>query len=255
MILSWLLAAFGAINNVSDPVRPQSPQSQKNASTMVDKKYEFISGKPVVMLVEGNVGSGKSTFLDIMSSLPGVEVYQEPVDLWRNVGGVNLFEKMVQEPHRWTTAFQLFSSKTRTEQILSAMKSKSPVVMIERSLFSERYCFVEMLRDSGDLTQGEFSVLDRYFQRMTDSTWTGLEVDLMVYIKSDPQILLNRIGRRGRQEEEGLTLDYLKNLHEKHEDWLIQEKYPVPAPVDVLDGNGDLEEFTKIVLQWAAKTL
>ena len=56
-----------------------------------------------------------------------------------------------------------------------------------------------MLRDSGDLTQGEFSVLDRYFQRMTDSTWTGLEVDLMVYIKSDPQILLNRIGRRGRQ--------------------------------------------------------
>ena len=113
MILSWLLAAFGAINNVSDPVGPQSPQSQKNASTMVDKKYEFISGKPVVMLVEGNVGSGKSTFLDIMSSLPGVEVYQEPVDLWRNVDGVNLFEKMVQEPHRWTTAFQLFSSKTR----------------------------------------------------------------------------------------------------------------------------------------------
>ena len=56
-----------------------------------------------------------------------------------------------------------------------------------------------MLRDSGALTHGEFSVLDRYFKMMTDTTWTGLEVDLIVYIKSDPEILLNRIERRGRE--------------------------------------------------------
>ena len=113
MILSWILSAFGAINNVSDHLGPDSPQPKMNLSMIAGKKYDLYSRRPVVMLVEGNVGSGKSTFLDIMSSLPGVEVYQEPVDLWRNVGGVNLFEKMVKEPHRWTTAFQLFSSKTR----------------------------------------------------------------------------------------------------------------------------------------------
>ena len=38
---------------------------------------------------------------------------------------------------------------------------------------------------------------------MTDKKWTGLEVDLIVYIRSDPSILQERIRRRGRQEEEG----------------------------------------------------
>ena len=113
MILSWLLAAFGSINNVSDHLGPDSPLPKMNGSLIVDKKQEFSYRKPVIILVEGNIGSGKSLFLDIMSTLPGVEVYQEPVDLWRDVGGVNLFEKMVKEPQRWTTTFQLLSSKTR----------------------------------------------------------------------------------------------------------------------------------------------
>ena len=113
MILSWLLAVFGSINNVSDHLGPDSPLPKMNGSLIVDKKQEFSYRKPVIILVEGNIGSGKSLFLDIMSTLPGVEVYQEPVDLWRDVGGVNLFEKMVKEPQRWTTTFQLLSSKTR----------------------------------------------------------------------------------------------------------------------------------------------
>ena len=56
-----------------------------------------------------------------------------------------------------------------------------------------------MLYESGTITSGEFALLDRFFTRMT----AGLEVDLVVYIRSDPSILQERIRRRGRQEEEG----------------------------------------------------
>lgn len=56
-----------------------------------------------------------------------------------------------------------------------------------------------MLRESEDLSAGEYAVLDRYFRRVTDRAWAGAEVDLIVYIRSDPGILLERIGRRGRQ--------------------------------------------------------
>ena len=87
---------------------------------------------------------GKSSFLDIMSMVPGVEVYQEPVDAWRDVGGDNLFEKMITEPERWSASFQLYSTVTRTRQSLEAARSSAPIVMIERSLYSERYCFVEV---------------------------------------------------------------------------------------------------------------
>ena len=74
---------------------------------------EITQSQPFIVLVEGNVGSGKSTFLDIMKSWPGVKVLQEPVGLWRNVGGQNLFNDMVSQPQRWTTTFQLFSTMTR----------------------------------------------------------------------------------------------------------------------------------------------
>ena len=56
-----------------------------------------------------------------------------------------------------------------------------------------------MLYEAGTITSGEFALLDRFFTRMT----AGLEVDLVVYIRSDPSILQERIRRRGRQEEEG----------------------------------------------------
>lgn len=40
--------------------------------------------------MEGNIGSGKSTFLDYCASLPNYAVYPEPVEKWENVNGVNL---------------------------------------------------------------------------------------------------------------------------------------------------------------------
>ena len=69
--------------------------------------------RPFTVLVEGNVGSGKSSFLDIMETWPGVAVLQEPVEVWRDVGGQNLFNDMISQPSRWTTTFQLFSTMTR----------------------------------------------------------------------------------------------------------------------------------------------
>ena len=78
-----------------------------------DKIVSSPTTRPFTVLVEGNVGSGKSSFLDIMESWPGVRVFQEPVDVWRNVGGQNLFNDMISQPRRWTTTFQLFSTMTR----------------------------------------------------------------------------------------------------------------------------------------------
>ena len=147
MMLSWILSVLGSITNLS------------NTGNITNDTRT----NPIIILVEGNIGTGKSTFLEIMSSWPGVEVFLEQVDLWRNVDGVNLYDKYRDDPHRWSTTFQTYVFKTRlvifihtyilhipyiffrTTQILGARKSTSPIVIIERSLYSERYCFVEVI--------------------------------------------------------------------------------------------------------------
>ena len=56
-----------------------------------------------------------------------------------------------------------------------------------------------MMLHSGVITHGEAALLDRWFITMTNTSITGMEVDMIVYIRTDPDILMERINHRGRQ--------------------------------------------------------
>jgi len=208
-------------------------------------------GRPFIIMVEGNVGSGKSTLLKLLGARSGVATFPEQVATWQDVGGQNLLEAMYSQPARWTTTFQLFSSLTRLQDGLTARHSGADVVLLERGLFSERYCFVQMLADAQVISNGEFALLDRYFKTITGEKEAYPSPDLILYIRSDPQVLAHRINSRGRREEENMDWGFLNKLHQMHEDWLIHRKYPVAAPVVVLDGNLELADFTASVNSWA----
>ena len=113
---------------------------------------------------------------------------------------------------------------------------------MERSLYSARYCFVENLLAKGILHQSEHFILDQWFQ----ASLASAPVDLIIYLKSDPDVVYERIKQRGRPEESGITLDYLRNLHQRHEDWLIHEKFPLPAPVLTINANTPLEQIIDV---------
>ena len=69
------------------------------------------SPKPFTVIVEGNIGSGKSTFLEHFRQRRGqdVEVLSEPVSKWQDVKGHNLLRLMYDDPGRWSLAFQVRS--------------------------------------------------------------------------------------------------------------------------------------------------
>ena len=54
------------------------------------------SQRTVQVAVEGNIGCGKSTFLNYFENIyPNIEVMPEPIDKWRDVKGINLFVIMI----------------------------------------------------------------------------------------------------------------------------------------------------------------
>ena len=65
------------------------------------------SRRPFTVVVEGNIGCGKTTFLEHFSKFEKqVEVLTEPVDRWRNVNGHNLLQLMYEDPSRYLSSFK-----------------------------------------------------------------------------------------------------------------------------------------------------
>lgn len=46
--------------------------------------------RPFNVIVEGNIGSGKTTFLQYFKKYDNVCVVSEPIEMWRNCNGHNL---------------------------------------------------------------------------------------------------------------------------------------------------------------------
>ena len=77
----------------------------------------------------------------------------------------------------------------------------------------------------------------------------SLELDLIVYLRTKPEVAYERMVKRGRAEETGDVgppLSYLEILHKAHEDWLMSEKFGKLKPkILVFDANQDLCQMKK----------
>jgi len=52
--------------------------------------------------------------------------------------------------------------------------------------------------------------------------------------------------KRGRTEENTVSLEYLKQIHRIHDDWLYHQTLkPIPAPVIIINGDRDLPQMVE----------
>uniref|UniRef100_A0A914XDP9 Deoxynucleoside kinase domain-containing protein n=1 Tax=Plectus sambesii TaxID=2011161 RepID=A0A914XDP9_9BILA len=193
------------------------------------------------VVIEGNIASGKTECLEYLSRNPNIQTIAEPVDKWRNVRGHNTLDLMYKDPARWSLTLQTYVQLTMMQA--HATQQTRPVKVMERSIFSAKYCFVENLRTAGLMPPVEYAVLSEWFDWLI-TNW-HLEVDLIVYLRTKPEIVCERLRKRHRSEEMAVTLDYLSKLHNLHEDWLTDGRFPVPCHVVTVDANADLESVQK----------
>jgi len=211
--------------------------------------------RPFTIIVEGTVGCGKSTLLDIVSSLPGVMVVPEPVSEWQNVNGTDLLQLMIEDGPRWSGLFQMEATLSRLKAALQkavdARGRPALVRIMERSLYSERYCFLEQLKRTNTISDPEYFVMDRWHKFAVENFEPQIKPDLIVFLKTDLETVSERIQRRGREEEQNIDLNFVDGINKLHEDWLLHRNssFPVPAPVVVMNGTLSLEDFKQYVHQ------
>jgi len=210
------------------------------------------TNKPYTILVEGTTGSGKSTLVNILAQLHSLMAIPEPVDQWQHVNGTNMLDNMFQDPQRWTGSFQMESTLTRIKDAIRKPMVKGRPALIrvmERSLYSERYCFMEYARRSGALSETEFNLMDLWHKFLMDQFEAKVKPDLIIFLKTDMETVEKRIKKRGRIEEQNMDMAFVDGVNRLHEDWLLYQNssFPVPAPVLVMNGSLSLEDFRTYV--------
>ncbi|XP_071612791.1 thymidine kinase 2, mitochondrial isoform X4 [Heliangelus exortis] len=158
--------------------------------------------RKMVICIEGNIASGKTTCLDYFAQTTSIEVLTEPVAKWRNVRGHNILGLMYQDASRWGITLQTYIQLTMLEQHTKPMIS--PVRMMERSIHSAKYIFVENLYRSGKMPEVDYVVLTEWFDWIQNNT--DVSVDLIVYLQTSPEVCYERLKRRCREEEKIIPL-------------------------------------------------
>ncbi|XP_025836514.1 deoxynucleoside kinase-like [Agrilus planipennis] len=206
-------------------------------------KITTPSNRPFRVSVEGNIGAGKSTFIKYFSKFPGIETYQEPIEWWRNCNGHNLLELLYSDTKKWYFTFQSYVQLTRIQTQLSKPKdSLTRTQMFERSVQNNRYCFLEQAYQNGIIHPADYAISDKWYKQVMATF--DLTLDLIVYLRSSPEIVFERMRKRGRPEETAVPLQYLKELHEAHEKWLMSDDVTINnVPVLILDADSTLEEI------------
>lgn len=204
-----------------------------------------FSGKKSLIL-EGNIGAGKSTFLRILQDNLDVDIVYEPTAKWQNVGeGGNLLDLFYKDIKRWAYTFQSYAFITRIQSQLEheAKRVCKKIQISERSVYCDRYCFAKNCFESGNMTALEWQIYKSWFSWLVGNYME--KPDGFIYLRVDPKICYKRLIKRSRSEESTIPLSYLELLHEKHEDWLVHKNdvvdYVKNVPVLILDCDEDFE--------------
>lgn len=204
----------------------------------------LFGGKKGIIL-EGNIGAGKSTFLNIIKRHLDVEIVPEPLDRWQSTGGDdNLLDRFYGDIKRWAYTFQNFAFITRVRAQEEAYKSSSnDFLLFERSVYCDRYCFAKNCFEMGTMTALEWRIYKEWFEWLVTS-YTK-KPDGFIYLHTKPEICFERLRGRDRSEEAAVPFDYIQRLHNKHNDWLLNgvdvADYLSDIPVLVLDCDKDFE--------------
>jgi len=158
-----------------------------------------------------------------------------------DVQGHNLLGMLYRDPRRWSFQFQSYVQLTRLQILRECRKTGGQQVnVIERSLQNNRFCFLELAKKLGSIGEEEMTVLQAWYDWLKESM--DLRLDLIVYLRTTPNVAFERMQRRDRKEEAGAPSSYFQHLHEAYEDWLMEGKFgDLGAPVLVVDADQDLK--------------
>ena len=203
--------------------------------------------KPIIISFDGNIGSGKSCavkyFKQNFEKFCNLKTYHykvcfldEPVEQWEYIidvqDGKNAIQKFYEDNEKYAFPFQMMAYISRLSLFKQALKQDYDIIFTERSMFTDKNVFAQMLYDNKKMNTIEFQIYFKWFDEFLET----INAIKTVYIRTSPEICEKRVQKRARLGE-NIPLQYLKDCHYYHDKWLNDPCKIEEGNVLVIDGN------------------
>ena len=226
---------------------------------------------PIIISIEGNIGSGKSTLMEYLKNnfnnylksksieLNNLNIcyLQEPVDVWNTFidkNGSNIIEAYYANQEKYAFPFQMMAYISRISQLKNAINEGYEIfegydiIFTERSIYTDKNVFAKMLYDDNKIGEIEYKIYNKWFCELSDC----LKNVKTLYVRSDPKTCFDRVIKRNRKGET-IPLEYLKCCNNYHNDWLKNVD-----DIIIVNGNINNEEnsdYYNIIMEKILKNL
>jgi deoxyadenosine/deoxycytidine kinase len=192
------------------------------------------------LAIAGNIGVGKTELTTRLSAELGWMAYYEPV---------------IQNPYlddfyadmsRWSFHLQIYFLSERFKAQVQIGASPLPFIQ-DRTIYEDAEIFARVLHDQGSMTAVDYRNYTSLFHVLVGFL---RKPDLIIYLKASPDVLMQRIARRGRASEQSISRDYIARLNGAYDDWMRRaraETEVLEIDTDHVPLQGETEAFARLV--------
>lgn len=181
--------------------------------------------------IAGNIGSGKSTIVDYLSTQNiQSNIVHEPVESMNSI-----LDRFYKNMDQWAFTLQLFVIKLYSD-IVEKNKESANNLITERSQYESHEIFAKQLKHM--FTEEQSLIFEDYYKLNSKMP------DCFIYIHTSPETCIRRIQMRGRKSEMNISYSYIYELHN-----LYVNAFMNKPNVFVINGEDSVENVQRNVLE------
>ena len=181
-----------------------------------------------LIVLAGNIGSGKTSLTQLLSQHYGWQASYESVD--NNPYLADFYADM----HTWAFHLQMYFLGNRAQEVETLLNSDRSAIM-DRSIYEDAHIFVRALHDLNNLSDRDYQAYFKLYELVLRQL---PKPSLLIRLVAPVETLVERIQQRARSIEDTIDPDYLRLLDSYYQQWALEY-----AESPVLTVNSQLFDF------------
>ena len=197
---------------------PGTPKTNSNSYLNAIQSNNILMSEDNFIGISGLIGAGKTTLAKALGKVLNLPVYYEPII--EN----EYLEDFYRDMKRYSFSFQIYLLNCRFRQHQQVLWNGTGGIQ-DRTLYEDSI-FAKVLYEDGNMEEREYKTYLNLFKNMSNFMKKNT---LIIHLDCKPEESLERIKRRARGCETGITLEYLNKLYKGYEDFIKEISKVIPV--------------------------